>query len=117
MASMAFNSGWSMNGPFFCERMLFRLSLHNKLVGSFVVSRLVTKRGLAPRSQRIVSLHSAFTSAMWMIDWIHDNTANRRPYSHMAGAARFSDRDVLMIEIPHLPDRCRTVHVDQSHLA
>src|SRR5262245_15884180 len=115
MASMAFNSGWSTNGPFFCERMLFRLSLHDKLVGSFVVSRLVAKRGLAPGSQRMVSLHSAFTSAMWVINWIHHNTANRRPYSHMARAAGLSNRDVLMIEIPHLPDRCRTVDVDQPN--
>src|SRR5215813_12083283 len=114
---MALFSGASINGPFFCERMLLCLPLHNELVGSFVVSSLVTKRRLAPRSHWVISLHAAFTSAVWMVDRIHHDTTNGRSNSHVAGTSRFSDRDVLMIEISNLTDGRCAIHIHQSHFA
>src|SRR5262249_19569684 len=97
--------------------MLFRLPLHNELVGSFVVPRLVPQCGFTPWCQRVVPLHPAFTSAMRMIYRIHDHTANGRTYSHMAMPPGLSDRDVLMIEIAYLSNRCRAVHIHQSHFS
>src|SRR5215510_7885818 len=114
---MAFASGASINGPFFCERMLLCLPLHDELVGSFVVSCLVAKRRLAPRSHWVIPLHPAFTSAVRMIDRIHHDTANGRSNSHVAGSSSLSDGDVLMIEISDLTDGRRAIHVHQSHFA
>src|SRR5262249_61995392 len=102
----AFASGASINGPFFCERMLLCLPLHDELVGSFVVSCLVAKRRLAPRSHWVIPLHPAFTSAVRMIDRIHHHPANRRPNSHVAAANRPFRRDVLMIKISPLTHGC-----------
>src|SRR5262245_33292005 len=108
---MALLSGSSMNGPFFCERMLLRLPLHDEFVGSFVVAGLVAQCRFAPRRHRVIPLHTSFTAAMRMIDWVHDHATIRRPDSHMPCAAGFSDCDVFMIEIPDLPDRRDTVHI------
>src|SRR5262245_36500287 len=98
-----------MNGPFFCERMLLRLPLHNELVGSFVVSGLVAKRRLTPRRHRMVAFDTAFTAAVRMVDRIHDHTAVSRANSHVPRPAGFSDRDVFVIEIAHLADCGDTV--------
>src|SRR5262249_60335076 len=114
---MALFSGASINGPFFCERMLLRFPLHDELVGSFVVSCLVTKRRLAPRSHWVIPLHPAFTSAMRMIDRIHHHTTNRRSNSHVAVRSGFSDRGVLMGEIPGLSHGLPAIFVYQSAFA
>src|SRR5262245_1464276 len=114
---MALFSGASTNGPFFCERMLLCLPLHDELVGSFVVSSLVTKRRLAPRRQWVISLHAAFTSAMRMIHRIHHDTTDGRSNSHVSGSSGLSDGDVLMIEISDLTDGRRAIHIHQSHFA
>src|SRR2546426_4431047 len=114
---MALLSGVSMNGPFFCERMLFRLPLHDELVASFVVACLIAKRRFTPRRHRVVALNSAFTAAVRMIDRIHHNAANRRPNSQVPSASCLSDRDVLMIQVSYLTDRCYAVHIHQPHLA
>src|SRR5262249_56451307 len=103
---MALFSGASINGPFFCERMLLRFPLHDELVGSFVVSCLVTKRRLAPRSHWVIPLHPAFTSAMRMIDRIHHHTTNRRSNSHVAVTSRFFDPAFFIVRIPD-PAFCR----------
>src|SRR6266542_1267514 len=99
MPAMAFSNGSSINGPFLCERMLLRLPLHNELVGSFVVSRFVAQRRLAPRRHWVIALDAAFTTAMRMVDRIHHNAANGRPDAHMTRASGFANRDVFMIEI------------------
>src|SRR5262245_11691409 len=112
---MAFANGSSINGPFFCERMLLRLPLHNELVSSFVVSCLVAKRRLAPWCHGVITLHATLTSAMRMIHRVHDHAAIRRTDSHVPSAAGLSNRHVFMIEIPDLPDRRDTVHIHQSN--
>jgi hypothetical protein len=65
----------------------------------------------------VISLHAAFTSTVWVIDWIHDDSTYCRPNSHVPRATRFSNSDVFVIEIADLTDGGDTVNVHQSHLA
>src|SRR5437868_14253646 len=102
-----------MNGPFFCERMLLALPLHNELVRSFVVARLVTQRGLAPWRHRVITLHAAFTAAVRMIDGIHHDAAHCRPDAFMPCWPSLTDSDIFMIEIADLSDRCEAIHIHQ----
>src|SRR5207247_7836321 len=104
-----------MNGPFLIERAMLLLPLHDELIGSFVIARLVTERRNSPRRHGVIALYSAFTAAMRMIHRVHDNTAHRWPDSHMPLAAGLANGDVLMIEIAHLADRGDALHIDQSH--
>src|ERR1051325_9486047 len=106
-----------MNGPFFCERMLLALPLHNELVRSFVVACLVTQRRHTPRGHRVITLNAAFTAAMRMIDGIHHDTAYRRPNAFMTRSAGLTDSDIFMIEIADLSDRCEAIHIHQPHFA
>ena len=107
----------SMNGPFFKERMLLALPLHNELVGSFVVARFITERRHSPRSHGVVPFNSAFATTMWMIDRIHHNTSHGWPNSQVPRASGFSNSDVFVIEIPNLSDRGHAVDVHQADFA
>src|SRR5437667_6512067 len=100
-----------MNGPFFNERMLLALPLHNELVRSFVVARLVTQRRHTPRRHRVITLHPAFTAAVRMIDRIHHDAAHRRPNAFMTRAPRFTDSHIFLIEITDLPDGCEAIDI------
>src|SRR5215831_7187096 len=106
-----------MNGPFFCERMLLTLPLHDELLSSFVVSRLVAQRRLAPGRHRVISLHASFTAAVRMIDGIHHDAAICGPDTHVASAPGLSDRHILVIEIADLPDRGDTVDIHQPNFS
>src|SRR6476660_4896595 len=98
-------SGASMNGPFFWDRMLFRLPLHNELVGSFVVPRFVSKSRFAPGRHRMVTLDAALTATVRMVDRIHHHAANRRTNAHVSHAARLPNRHVFVIQVSHLSNR------------
>src|SRR6516225_5458520 len=106
-----------MNGPFFCERMLFGLPLHNELVGSFVVPCFVAQRGYTPWSQRVITLDAAFPSAMRMIDGIHHDPAHCWTNSHVTRTSGLSDRDVFVIEISDLADRGHAIDVDEPYFS
>src|SRR5687767_263244 len=100
MFVMAFRSGASMKGPFLTERaMLFRLPLHDELVGALVVARLVAQCRLAPGSHRVVALHATFAATVRVIHRIHHDATNRRANAQMPDASRFAERDVFMIQI------------------
>src|SRR5262245_9997642 len=107
----------SMNGPFFKERILLTLPLHDELVGSFVVARFITERRHSPRSHGVVAFHSAFATTVWMIHRIHHNASYSRPNSQVPRASGFSNGDVFVIEIPDLADRGNAVDVHQADFA
>src|SRR5688572_10330662 len=118
MLVMAFRSGASMKGPFLTERaMLFRLPLHDELVRPLVVAGLVTQRRLSPGRHRVITLHAALASAMRMIDGIHHHTADRRTYAHVTHTSRLAQRDVFMVEVANLSDRCHADHIHQANFA
>src|SRR5262245_46248639 len=105
MAVIAFISGASMNGPLLIERaMLFRLPLHNELVGALVVPCLVAERRLAPRSHGVIALHAAFTATVRMIHRVHHDAANGRANAHVTDATSLAQRHVFMIQIADLAD-------------
>src|SRR5436190_11045698 len=113
MAVIAFKSGASMKGPLLIERaMLFRLPLHDELVGALVIPSFVAESRLPPRRHRVVTLHAAFTTTMRVIDGIHNNAANRRPHPQMPDASGLSERHLFVIEIANLSDRRYAIQID-----
>src|SRR5262245_45536380 len=102
-----------MNGPFFSERPMLALPLHDELSVALVFACLVTQRGLTRRGHRVISLHASFPGAVWMIDWVHHHAADCWTNSHVSHAPRFADRDVFMIEIADLADRGHAIDVNQ----
>jgi hypothetical protein len=53
----------------------------------------------------MISLRTALTATMRMIDRIHCDTAHVRPDTSPAGTARLTDRDIFVVDIADLPDR------------
>src|SRR5262245_45218912 len=118
MFVIAFKSGESTKGPFLTERaMLFCLPLHDKLVGTLVITRFVTQRRLTPGSHRVIALDPTFATSVRMVDRIHHHTANRRPHTHMTDTSGLTQSDVLVVEIADLADRCHAIHVDEPDFA
>jgi len=64
----------------------------------------------------MIALHAAFATAMRMVDRIHHNSANCRPFTHVPRSSCFSDSYVLMIEIAHLADGRNALDIHQSRL-
>src|SRR6187401_33451 len=118
MFVMAFSSGASMKGPFLTERaMLFRLPLHDELVGALVVPRLVSQCRLAPWGHRVVALDASLTTTMRVIDGVHHDSSNCRPDSHVADSSSLAERHVFMIQVADLADCRHAVHVDQPRFS
>src|SRR5204862_2376129 len=73
--------------------------------------------GLAPRGLgRHPGRGLAFASAVRMVAWIHDDTADLGPLPEMPGAAGLAKILVLVIEVADLADRGRAAHRDTPHL-
>ena len=53
----------------------------------------------------------SFTAAMRMIDRVHGHASHGGPLPKPAGAARFADRDVLVIQSSDLSDRGIAVEI------
>src|SRR4051812_995311 len=106
-----------MNAPFFCERMLLTLSLHDELVCPFVIARLVSEGRFSPWSHRVIPLHTAFATTVRVIDGIHNNTTICWPDAHMASTAGFTDRYILVVQVPDLADSCAAVEINQADFA
>src|SRR5436190_5277541 len=109
-ASIFFSRWVSVNGPFFTERpmllSLLALARHDPLVGPLVVARLETTGGLAPGRHRMASARGlAFAASVRMVHRIHGHAAIVRRLAHPAGASRFAQRYVLVIDVAHLADR------------
>ena len=54
----------------------------------------------------------ALAAAQRMVDRIHRDAAHMRPLAEPAVAAGFADRDVLVIDVAHLPDRRDAVEMN-----
>ena len=55
--------------------------------------------------------------AQGMVDGVHRYATNCGSNAHPALASRFADGDVLMVEVPDLPDRCHAVHMYPANFA
>src|SRR5271165_6187723 len=84
---------------------------HDELIGPLVIARLVAAGRLAPRSHRVTSATGlAFTAAMRVIDRVHGYAAVYRAAPQPAGATRFADGNIFVIEIAYLAHRCHAIH-------
>src|SRR6516165_3263429 len=93
-------------------------SLDDEAIGLLVVTRLIAPRRLSPRSHRVTATGSlALTPAQGMIDGVHRYATNCGSNAHPALASRFADGDVLVVEVPDLPDRSHAVYVHPANFA
>src|SRR5579871_2246032 len=111
----------SINAPFLVERAINSLYLwleilklksllataaHDECISPLVVARLVSAGRLSPWRYRMTSAGSfAFTTTVRMVHWVHGNSAVVRALTQPARPSSFSDGDVLVIGVAHLPNR------------
>src|SRR5262249_41457494 len=78
----------------------------NPAIGAFVVTRLLALRSFAPRRDRMTAARGfTFTTAMGMVDRVHDHAAHGRTDALPAVAAGFADLFVEMVGVRHRADR------------
>src|SRR5690606_36423298 len=83
------------------------------------MARLVALGLLTPRRDRVrVTLTGlAFTTAVRVIDGVHDDTANRRPDTEPALRTGLADLAQVVLIVADFADRGAAVHVDLAHFA
>ena len=59
----------------------------------------------------------AFTSAVWVVDWVHRDAAIGRIDTLPAVASGLADGDVLVVRIAHLANRRHALHQYLARLA
>src|SRR5580658_698051 len=99
----------SVKGPFLTDLPislpLLTLARHNKFIRALVVTGLVPTGRLAPWRHRMASAGSlAFTAAVRVIHWIHGYAAIMGRLAQPPRAPSFTERDVFVIDVAHLPD-------------
>jgi hypothetical protein len=65
---------------------------------------------------RVALSRLPFATSMGMIDRIHHDAADVRTATQPATASRLPDRNVLMIQIPNLPDSRHAGGQNPAHL-
>src|SRR5262245_45094154 len=85
--------------------------------GSCAATRLVPLGRTAPRRHRMIALSLALAASHGMVDRIHDSPAHRGPETLPADSSRLADRDILVIQVPDLPDRRHAVELYLPDLA
>src|SRR5690606_38477483 len=86
--------------------------------GRLVRPRLLALGRLAPRSDRMTAARgAAFTTAVRMVDRVHDDAAVVRATAHPAGTAGLADRGVHVVRVGHSTDRTAAAAVHQTLLA
>src|SRR5215813_7340334 len=86
---------------------------HNHLLRALVVTRLVTARRLTPGRHGIAAARSlSFATSVRMVHRVHRHAAHMRPNSLPAGATRFAERNVFMLDVPDLTYRRATLNRD-----
>ena len=61
------------------------------------------------------ALRPAFAAAKRVINRVHRGPAYRRPDAKPSWLSSLADRDVLMIDVADLADRCHTGKIYQAH--
>src|ERR1035438_8801914 len=89
-----------------CALPLLALMRNDPLVGTLVVARLESARGLAPRRHRMTAAGGfALAAAVRVIHRVHRDAAVVRSLAQPARAARLAQRNVFVIGVAHLADR------------
>src|SRR5215470_12237389 len=100
------------------RKQLFRSPVHDERICALVVPRLVPARRLPPRRDWMPSARSlSLATTMRMVYRIHRNSAVYWPPPQPARAPSLADRNVLVIQISHLPDRRHAILRDFASLA
>src|SRR5271170_7584825 len=86
-------------------------------VRRLLLARLVSLRGLAPRRLGMVSFRFALAAAMRMVNRVHRNPAHVTALAEPARTPGLADRNILVIEIAHLPDGRAAIRLHHPLLA
>src|SRR5919205_380363 len=127
-SSTFFSRCLSMNGPFLTERamsslytaevLLHAAVAHDHVRGALVLARLVAARRLAPGRHGVTAARGlALAAAVRVVYRVHRDAAHRGADALPARAARLAVRDVLVLDVPDLPDGRVADHGDAPDLA
>src|SRR3954469_20319836 len=100
------------------EQLTLAAAVHDHIVSTLVVARLVSTGRLSPRRDRMASARGlTFTTTVRMVDRVHDHATVGRADAHPARASRLADADVLVIKIADLTDGRHAVDQNFARLA
>src|SRR6266496_4294850 len=89
---------------------------HNHLLSTLVPARLIAACWLSPGRYRISSAgRFAFASAMRMVYWIHGHTAHMRSDASPTCTSRFTQRNVLVLNVTDLAHRRSAFNRNSAH--
>lgn len=92
---------------------------YDKLAGVLAAACLVSQRMLTPRRDRWTAhiMSAAVTTAVGVIDRIHNDTTDARTLTFVAIAAGFADLDVLVLFVADDADGRHAVLINQADFA
>src|SRR5918995_1325424 len=91
---------------------------HDELVGRLVRTRALALGGLAPRGDRMTATRgAAFTTAVRMVNRVHDDAANVRTLAAPHRTAGLAVVDVAVIGVRYSTDRCKAGAMHQALFA
>src|SRR5437763_2913990 len=86
---------------------------NNEAIRPLIATRLVSHCGFAPGCLWLTTNWcTAFTTAMWVIAWVHGRTAYRRASTHMSCTTSFTNALILMVNVANLTDGGHTHDMD-----
>src|ERR1700677_4286797 len=77
---------------------------------------LRTKSRKTPRSLRMISLHTALTTAVRMIHWVHRHATHRGTLAMPSRATCFPVGHIFVIQYEKLADVCHALNAAQPDL-
>src|SRR5579859_378082 len=88
------------------------------MIGSLILTSLITHRRFAPGSLRLpTNWRTALAATMRMVARVHDGAANGRTAAHMSCPSSLADALVLMIDVANLPNGRHTKNMHAALLA
>src|SRR5262249_8814382 len=85
-------------------------ALHNVLVRTLVVTRLLAERWESPGRLRMIALYAAFTTTVRMVNRIHRHAANGGTNPAPTCTACLAEVFVFMVEVADLANRRHAIH-------
>src|SRR5690606_38848707 len=90
---------------------------YDEIIGTLILTSLVTLGSNAPRSNRVLTTGTAFTTTMRVINRVHGSTTNGRTDATPACCTRFTQYTQSVFRVTYFTDGCAAVGQHFTHLA
>ncbi len=94
---------------------LFATATYDEFISTLVAAGLLTFGLNAPRSYRVLTKVTTFTTTMWVVYWVHRSTANGRTNATPACSTCFTQNAQHMLSIANFARGCTAVCFDFTH--